>query len=98
MNAGDLDIDGKSHFKGHITASGNISASGNITGEVVTGTIVAAVAGFGNYRVISSNQTIPAGFNSVLYVNKRYPSITISSGVSYTVSSTADATILNTNH
>ena len=95
---GDLDIEGKSHFTGHITASGNISASGNITGEVVTGTIVAAVAGFGNYRVISSNQTIPAGFNSVLYVNKRYPSITISSGVSYTVSSTADATILNTNH
>jgi hypothetical protein len=78
----------------NITGS-NVSASGTITGDTVTGNIVSTVAGFGNYRTISSNQTIPAGFNSVLYVTRHNPSITISSGVSYTVSSTADATILN---
>ena len=77
---------------------GNISASGDITGDTVTGNIVSAVGGFGNYRTISSNQTIPADFNAVLYVSTYNPSITISAGVNYTVSAGAEAAIISMNN
>jgi hypothetical protein len=76
-----------------LTVSGSISASGDITGDTVTGNIVSAVGGFGNYRTISSNQTVPTDFNAVLYVSTHNPSITVSAGVDYTISAGADVAI-----
>ena len=76
---------------------GNISASGDITGDTVTGNIVSSVGGLGNYKTISSDQTIPADFNAVLY-SSTYNPITISAGVNYTVSAGADVAILSMNN
>ena len=80
---------------GQVNVEGDISASGDITGDTVTGNIVSAVGGFGNYRTISSNQTIPADFNAVLYVSNYNPTIKISSGVDYVISEGADVAITN---
>ena len=77
----------------HVTASGDISSSGTITGDTVTGNIVSTVGGFGNYRTISSDQTIPADFNAVLYVSTHNPTIKISAGIDYIISAGADVAI-----
>lgn len=70
--------------------SGNITASGDINTH---GTIVSN--GFGNPTTIVTNTTIPAGYTMVLFTSRYNPSITINSGINYTVSSLADVSILD---
>ena len=49
----------------------------------------------GNSSTISTNTTIPEGFNVALFTSPSNPSITINSGISYTVSSNADVSIIS---
>ena len=49
--------------------------------------------GVGNSSYITTNQTIPANTNTILYVTPYDDSITINSGVNFTISQNADLTI-----
>ena len=81
---------------GDISGS-SISASGTVYAQdIVSSTSVVGV-GFTNPTTISSNTTIPAGHNSVMFITQYNPSITVSAGVEYTVSLGADTNILQLN-
>ena len=79
----------------NITASGGISASGAITsGDIISSGFIQS-NGMGNNTTISSNTTVPSNFVIALFVSTATPDITINSGVSYTISSGADVTLVN---
>ena len=68
----------------------NITASGDINTH---GTIVSN--GFGNPSTITTNTTVPAGYTMVLFTSRYNSSITINSGINYTISSLADISVLD---
>ena len=76
-----------------ITLSGSLE----VTGSISFTNFVAAGGGFGNSREISYTQTIPPNFNAILYTSNIYPSITINSGINYTISAGADVALHNIN-
>ena len=54
--------------------------------------------GIGNATTITSNTSIPAGFNVILYTSNANPSININADVDYTVGTGADVLIQNMNN
>tara|TARA_R110000824_G_scaffold380430_2_gene572841 strand:+ start:399 stop:947 length:549 start_codon:yes stop_codon:yes gene_type:complete len=70
--------------EGQITASGDIVTSGSLVSNAV-----------GNPSTITTNTTIPVGHTMVLFTSRYNPSITIKSGINYTVKSLADISILD---
>ena len=66
--------------------------------EVLSSEIISVDGGFGNSRIIDKNQIVPANYNAVLFVTKFHPSITIASGIDYTISAGADVVIHNISH
>ena len=91
---------------GHITSSGTISGSSGITAASATVSTLtvngqsqfngaAAAMSFSNPTTISSTTTMPAGHKGVLWVDNANPSITISSGVDYTVGAGGNLSMIN---
>jgi hypothetical protein len=78
---------------GDITGS-NISASGTVYAQDIVASNTITGIGFNNPNSISTNTTIPAGYNSVMFTTRYNPSITVPAGIEYTVSLGADVTLL----
>ena len=74
-----------------------ISGSLDVTGSASFTNFISAGGGIGNPREISFNQTIPSNFNAILYTSNLFPSITINSGIDYTISAGADVALHNIN-
>ena len=70
--------------EGQITASSDINTQGTIVSN-----------GFGNPTTITTNTTVPAGYTMVLFTSRYNSSITINSGINYTISSLADVSVLD---
>ena len=58
---------------------------------------VASMGGVGNQTTISQNITVPNGYNLVLWTSNTNPSITINTGINYTISAGADVTVRSVN-
>ena len=91
---------------GHMTSSGTISGSSGITAASATVSTLtvngqsqfngaAAAMSFSNPTTISQTTTMPAGYKGVLWVDNANPSITISSGVDYTVGAGGNLSMIN---
>jgi hypothetical protein len=91
---------------GHITSSGTISGSSGITAASATVSTLTvngqsqfngsvAAMNFANPTTISQTTTMPAGYKGVLWVDNANPSITISSGVDYTVGAGGNLSMIN---
>tara|TARA_R110000782_G_scaffold267983_1_gene363891 strand:- start:126 stop:362 length:237 start_codon:yes stop_codon:yes gene_type:complete len=72
--------------------------SDQLTSDVLSSEILGVDGGFGNSRIIDKNQIVPENYNVVLFVTKFHPSITIASGIDYTISAGADVVIHNISH
>ena len=79
---------------GNITGS-SISASGTVYAQDIVASNTITGIGFNNPTSVSTNTTVPPGYNSVFFVTNYNPSITIPAGIEYTISLGADVTLLN---
>tara|TARA_Y100001963_G_scaffold96419_1_gene132772 strand:- start:329 stop:2911 length:2583 start_codon:yes stop_codon:yes gene_type:complete len=76
----------------HVSASSGDFNALQVEGDAVINGCLTANA-IGNPSTISSNTTVPAGYNVQLLTSFTNPSITIAAGVNYTVSAGADVAI-----
>jgi len=76
-----------------IVSSNQTFTGGTIDDGIESGGTGTFEGGVGNSNSISSNQTIPPGTNTILYVSPYNDSITIQSNVNLTVANHADLTI-----
>ena len=72
----------------------NPSSKLHVVGESKTDGFAGANT-FGNSTTISVNTTVLAGYQSLLFVSNATPSITISSGINYTVNAGANVRVVN---
>tara|TARA_R110002167_G_scaffold182078_1_gene382462 strand:- start:757 stop:3108 length:2352 start_codon:yes stop_codon:yes gene_type:complete len=96
-------------LQGHVTASGNISASGDLIGDnlqlgtggiTTTNTHIAfngttTAMSFANPTTISVSTILPTGHKAVLWVDNANPSVTINSGINYTVQTGGNLSMVN---
>jgi len=79
----------------HVSASSANFNALQVEGNTQFNGAVTAMGGVGNSSAITQNMVVPSGYNLILWTSVTNPSITVNSGVNYTISAGADVRIRN---